>query len=68
MSEGSIFYHFVEARRRNEKRCDDFSVWLESNTVDYNQLCADLTAIDPYFSSLGEIRDRLENLFRQGCP
>jgi len=68
MSEGSIFYHFVEARRRNEKRCDDFSAWLESKAGDYHQLCVDLTAIDPYFSSLGEIRDRLENLLRQGCP
>ncbi len=68
MSEGSIFYHFVEARRRTEKRCDDFSAWLESNSGDYHQLCVDLTAIDPYFSSLCEIRDRLENLFRQGWP
>jgi hypothetical protein len=65
MSEGSIFYHFVEARRRTEKRCDDFSAWLESSAGDHRQLCVDLTAIDPYFSSLGQMRDRLENLFRQ---
>jgi hypothetical protein len=67
MSEGSIFYHFIEARRRTGKRCDDFSAWLESKAGDYHQLCVDLTAIDPYFSSLIQIRDRLENLFRQGC-
>ena len=66
MSEGSIFYHFIEARRRTGKRCDDFSAWLESKAGDYHQLCADLTAIDPYFSSLSQIRDRLENLFGQG--
>jgi hypothetical protein len=66
MSEGSIFYHFVEARNRNVKRCDDFSAWLESSADDYHQVCAELTAIDPYFSSLGQIRHRLENLFRQG--
>ena len=68
MSEGSVFYHFVEARRRTGKRCDDFSAWLESSAGDYHQLCVDLTAIDPYFSSLSQIRDRLENLFRQGWP
>ena len=66
MSEGSIFYHFVEARNRTGKRCDDFSAWLESCAADYHQVCAELTAIDPYFSSLGQIRDRLENLFSQG--
>lgn len=65
MSAGSIFYHFIEARRRTEKRCDDFSAWLQSCTGDYSQLCTDLAAIDPYFSSLGEIRDLLENLLRQ---
>ncbi|MDF1536005.1 MAG: DUF5752 family protein [bacterium] len=68
MSEGSIFYHFIEARRRTVKGRDDFSAWLELNPGDYHQLCAGLTAIDPYFSSLGEIRERLENLLRQGCP
>ena len=66
MSEGSIFYHFIEARRRTGNRCDDFSAWLESKAGDYRQLCTDLTAIDPYFSSLSEIRIRLENLFRLG--
>ena len=66
MSEGSIFYHFIEARRRTGNRCDDFSAWLESKAGDHHQLCTDLTAIDPYFSSLSEIRIRLENLFRLG--
>jgi hypothetical protein len=66
MSEGSIFYHFIEARRRTGNRCDDFSAWFESKAGDYRQLCTDLTAIDPYFSSLREIRIRLENLFRLG--
>jgi len=66
MSEESIFFHFIEARRRTDRHCDDFTAWLSSWPGDYSQICADLAAIDPYFSSLGEIRVILENLLRRG--
>lgn len=68
MSEGSVYYHFIDARRRNEERCDDFSAWVRSCSGDHEQLSVDLAAIDPYFSSLGEIRLRLENLFGLSFP
>ncbi len=64
ISLGSIFYHFIDARRRTEARQDDFSVWLEGWGEEYRTLVDAIHAIDPYFSSLKEIRHRLSQLFR----
>jgi hypothetical protein len=63
MSVGSIFYHFIDARRRTEDRIDDFCEWLKGLDGDHDSLCADLMALDPYFSTLVELRDRLSELF-----
>ncbi len=67
MSLGSIFYHFIDARRRTEQKTDDFSIWLEAFGPAYNALAAALRSIDPYFSSLKAIRGTLaqecENFF-----
>ena len=30
MSVGSIFYHFIDARRRSPEMMDDFRTWLRS--------------------------------------
>lgn len=63
MSVGSIFYHFVDARRRCEDAKDDFRCWLEGLSLDYNDLCEKLSRIDPYFVSLTELRVQLSNIF-----
>jgi len=65
LSEGSIFYHFIDARRRTDAHCDDFSAWLEFFGDDYRALIEDLRAVDPYFSSLWELRDILTDIFRE---
>lgn len=59
MNAGSIFYHFIDARRRTEDHSNDFSVWLTGWDGVYAQLIDRLTAIDPYFSSLQHIREML---------
>ncbi len=59
MSSGNIFYHFIDARRRTPVSRDDFSAWLEGYGERYRQLVNALSAIDPYFSSLEEIRSIL---------
>ncbi len=59
MSFGSIFYHFVEARRRNANRADDFSEWLMGFGERYAGITKALKAIDPYFNSLKELRNEL---------
>jgi len=65
LSVGSIFYHFIDARRRTASRRDDFSEWL----LGCGDRCAEmviprLIAIDPYFSSLTELRRELEKVFK----
>jgi len=59
MSLGSIFYHFIDARRRTEQKTDDFSIWLEAFGTKYNALISAFRSTDPYFSSLKAIREKL---------
>jgi hypothetical protein len=63
MSVGSLFYHFIDARRRSPEMMDDFRLWLRSYGDGYEDLCAHLTSVDPYFGSLVELRAQLTNLF-----
>jgi hypothetical protein len=59
MNAGSIYYHFIDARRRTESHFNDFSVWLAGWGDEYRPLIRRLSAIDPYFSSLQHIREML---------
>ncbi|GAB4244626.1 MAG: DUF5752 family protein [Thermoleophilia bacterium] len=59
LSTGSIFYHFIDARRRTPGRLDDFSSWLAECGDEYAPLRELLEGIDPYFSSLEYVRDLL---------
>jgi hypothetical protein len=61
MSVGSIFYHFIDARRRSPEMMDDFRTWLRSSG--YEDLCSQVAAVDPYFGSIEELRTQLTNLF-----
>ena len=62
MSLGSVFYHFIDARRRTHDHADDFSLWIEG----FGEACAELKQklqeIDPFFSSLKEIRRMLTEI------
>jgi hypothetical protein len=64
LSTSSIFYHFIDARRRLDQGCDDFSHWLADLGDEHLGLCKQLAAIDPYFSSLSQIRTELTALFK----
>jgi len=64
MSVGSLFYHFIDARRRNPEMMDDFRSWLRSYADGYEDLRSQLASVDPYFGSLVELRTQLTNLFR----
>lgn len=63
MSVGSIFYHFVDARRREPIGKDDFQAWLMGMGPEYDELSDSVAAIDPYFESLYVLRDRLSEVF-----
>lgn len=56
MSLGSIFYHFIDSRRRTQDAKNDFSVWLSAFGDKYIGLVSELDNIDPYFTTLNELR------------
>lgn len=58
MSAGSVFYHFVDARRRLGGM-DDFRHWLEGFGDTYRPLREELAAVDPSFAPLTELRQRI---------
>ncbi len=64
MSVGSVFYHFIDARRRSERREDDFRTWMRGLGDSYNELRRRLAEVDPYFVTLAQLRDQLANVFR----
>ena len=75
LSAGSVFYHFIDARRRNKGGVDDFENWLESWSAaaaaapagppPFEDLRMRIRHIDPFFSSLTDLRAELAAAFRQ---
>ncbi|MBW2466116.1 MAG: hypothetical protein JRF02_02355 [Deltaproteobacteria bacterium] len=65
LSTGSIYYHFIDARNRTDDREDDFSSWLKGLSNEYDELVKTLCSVDPYFSSLKEIRLIVSNIFQE---
>ncbi|RJX34509.1 MAG: hypothetical protein C4531_03795 [Desulfurivibrio sp.] len=65
ISSSSIFYHFIDARRRLPHRGNDFSFWLAGFDGRYQELCNRLNAIDPYFGSLTDLKKELNGLFQE---
>lgn len=63
LSISSIFYHFIDARRRTSDGRDDFSDWLTAFGDEFSPLQEQLAGIDPYFGTLSELRDRLAQVF-----
>ncbi len=65
VSVSSVFYHFVDARRRDPIAVDDFRTWLMGLGPQYDELCAALAEVDPYFDSLHVLRARLAHVFAE---
>lgn len=65
MSVGSIFYHFIDSRRRTAGSRNDFSVWLAGFGDKYQALIEDLDNIDPYFTTLTELRQEINYVFNE---
>ncbi len=63
MSPGSIFYHFIDARRRTPEKTNDFSAWLVGWGKEYEPLANSFKQMDPYFSSL----ETLRTMIHQEC-
>jgi len=59
LSVGSVFFHFIDARRRPPLGRDDFSAWLEEWGPETEALRARLAGVDPFFFTLAELRQEL---------
>lgn len=68
MSLGSIFYHFIDARRRTKDGKNDFVQWfLSFNRGIYDDLIKRINSIDPYFTTLSALKNELHAVFEM-CP
>ena len=63
LSLGSLFYHFIDSRRRSASGGDDFTEWLKCWGDQYQSLADQIKTIDPYFNSLIELRENLAACF-----
>ena len=68
MSLSSIYYHFVEARRRTPDKTDDFTTWLMDYGNGIEPLLNSLQGIDFYFLTLAELKQKLINAVQQVNP
>lgn len=62
MSTSSLFYHFIDARRRVPDGTDDFRAWLCQWGEEHRPLIDALAGVDPYFTTLVDLRQRLAAL------
>lgn len=63
LSLGSIFFHFIDGRRRNRNSLDDFRNWITSFGVPYEELVRRIGEICPYFTPLNKLREQLTETF-----
>ncbi|MDW7771983.1 MAG: DUF5752 family protein [Desulfobulbaceae bacterium] len=63
LSTGSIFYHFIDARRRIKSHNDDFSLWLSGFDGKYPETVRKLADLDPYFGTLNQMKEKLTVIF-----
>jgi len=59
MTNGSIYFHILEARRRVPLGLDDFSAWLQNLEGDWSHYVHAITAIDVIFCTLHELQKDL---------
>lgn len=68
MALGSLYFHFIDARRRNLDNVDDFRAWLAGFGPALQPLIDALSGIDPYFQSLAEVKRHLVEAFQANLP
>jgi hypothetical protein len=69
MSLGSIYYHVIDARRREPlMKTDDLRAWLAQFGDSCEPLVRRLAGLDPYFSNLAQLRAELAGAFADLLP
>jgi hypothetical protein len=66
LTTSSVFYHFIDARRRTPDHLDDFSDWLGAWGDEFRPVMECLAGVDPYFGSLAELRSELATVLAAG--
>jgi hypothetical protein len=66
MTNGSIYFHVLEARRRHPVGVDDFTAWLKTYEGNWDHYIKAVQAIDVTFHTLPEIRQELVEAFANG--
>ncbi len=59
MTLGSLYFHFIEARRRGPGGQDDFTVWLVTRGDEGRAAGEALAGVEYYFCTLRELKERL---------
>ena len=65
MTNGSVYYHFLEALRRPPVGKDDFSSWILEEGEKYSPYLVSLGSIDIQFHSLDHLRKELVRALMQ---
>jgi hypothetical protein len=65
LSLGSIFFHFIDGRRRNRNSLDDFRNWITSFGAPYEGVVRRIGEICPYFTPLNKLREQLSEVFKR---
>lgn len=60
---GSVFYHFIDARKRLGGNKDDFTSWLLQFGKEEKKVVKNLAMIDPYSRTLSELRMKIAAAF-----
>ncbi|MFN2146987.1 MAG: DUF5752 family protein [Anaerolineales bacterium] len=63
LSHSSLYYHFIDARRRSPEGEDDFRSWLRGFGDQFSNLQDEIATIDPYFTSLSDLGRLLTECF-----
>lgn len=61
-SAGSLFYHFIDARRRRSDHLDDLRAWLAGWGLGDSPLAQRLAALDWQFLTVSELREQVAAL------
>ena len=68
LSRSSLYYHFIEARRRTAEKTDDFTAWMNQLEKKPVRLIKALQDIDFYTLSLAELKTALFNITNRLGP
>ena len=64
MSNSTIYYHFLEARRRTSDKVDDFTFWMQFLENKPQEILDALASVECYFLSLPELKQSVINALK----